>query len=89
MGGRVEVPLVIFLDADNDTMIERITHRSGTSNRNDDNIEVLRLRLDTYKEATMPIIEEYANRGKVAKINALQSVEKVYEEVKSALKDYL
>jgi UMP-CMP kinase len=44
MGEIVEVPFILFMDADEDTMINRIMERSKTSGRNDDNIESLRKR---------------------------------------------
>lgn len=44
MGELVEVPFVLFMDADEDTMIQRILERSKTSGRNDDNIESLKKR---------------------------------------------
>lgn len=58
-GAIVEVPFILFLDADEDTMIGRILERSKTSGRNDDNIESLRKRFATFRTETMPIVEFY------------------------------
>ena len=59
MGEDVEVPLVLCFEADENTLIERIVERSKESGRNDDNIEVLRKRLTTFRKETLPIVEFY------------------------------
>ncbi len=59
MGELAEVPLVLCFEADENTLIERIVERSKESGRNDDNIEVLRKRLETFRKETMPIVEFY------------------------------
>jgi UMP-CMP kinase len=59
VGSSVEVPFVLFMDADEDTMISRIMERSKTSGRNDDNIEALRKRFKTFHTETMPIVTFY------------------------------
>ena len=71
LGDSVEVPFVIFLDADEDTMIQRILERSKSSGRNDDNIESLKKRFATFKNETMPIVEFYGKDGKCRKVNGL------------------
>lgn len=59
MGDLVETPFILFLDADEETMISRILERSKTSGRNDDNIESLKKRFVTFASETMPIVELY------------------------------
>ena len=56
IGDSVDMPFVVFVDADEDTMIQRILERSKTSGRNDDNIEALKKRFATFRNETMPII---------------------------------
>ncbi len=57
MGDIVEVPFILFMDADEDTMVNRILERSKTSGRNDDNIDSLKKRFAVFKNETMPIID--------------------------------
>lgn len=82
MGEIVEVPFILFMDADEDTMINRIMERSKTSGRNDDNIDSLRKRFETFRKETMPIVEMYEAVGKAKRINALRSIDEVYADVK-------
>jgi UMP-CMP kinase len=89
MGDIVEVPFILFMDADEETMIQRIMERSKTSGRNDDNIESLRKRFDTFKKETMPIVEMYESEGKAKRINALRSVDEVYADVTASLVGFI
>jgi adenylate kinase len=54
--------------------------------RDDDKEEVIRKRLDVYHEQTEPLIEYYKKQNKLYIIDASNSVEKVYKEIKSVLK---
>ena len=89
MGEIVDVPFILFMDADEETMINRIMERSKTSGRNDDNIDSLRKRFETFRKETMPIVEMYGAVGKAKRINALRSIDEVYADVKAALEGYI
>ena len=89
MGEIAEVPFILFMDADEETMLNRILERSKTSGRNDDNIESLKKRFDTFKQETMPIIELYEKEGRVKRINALNSREDVFEDVKKVFEGFV
>lgn len=69
------MPLMLFMEADEDTMIERIMERAKSSGRNDDNIESLKLRFGTFNKSTMPVVEYYKKLGKLASVSALQTRE--------------
>ena len=75
IGDSVEVPFVVFFDANEDTMIERILERAKTSGRSDDNMESLKKRFATFKAESVPIVEFFEKKGKVRKIDALHSIE--------------
>jgi UMP-CMP kinase len=49
--------------------------------------DVIRKRFNTYREESMPIIDMYEKEGKVRKILADRSIEDVYAEVESILKN--
>jgi UMP-CMP kinase len=89
MGDLVEVPFILFMDADEETMINRILERSKTSGRNDDNIESLKKRFDTFRRETMPIVDLFASQGKTKRINTLRAIDEVFEDVKLALEGYI
>ncbi len=89
MGDSVDVPFVVFFDANEDTMIERILERAKTSGRSDDNMESLKKRFATFNSESVPIVEYFEKKGKVRKINALHSIEEVNAEVVKVFKGYI
>ena len=53
MGAHADMKFVLFLDASEEAMIQRITKRgeeAGDNKRNDDNLEVLQKRFTTFHE---------------------------------------
>lgn len=49
-------------------MQSRLLKRGESSGRTDDNIDSIKKRFNTYKEQTLPVIEQYASAGKVVKV---------------------
>jgi UMP-CMP kinase len=89
LGDTVDVPFVLFMDADEETMIARIIERSKTSGRNDDNIESLRKRFATFRNETMPIVDFYEKQGKCKRINGLNSIDEVFAELQKTFVGFI
>lgn len=89
MGDLVEVPFCIFLEADEETMIERVMERSKTSGRNDDNIESLKKQFVTFKKETLPIVKILKKDSRYKKINALGTIDEIFEKVKKVFDEYM
>ena len=53
--------------------------------RPDDNATALKKRLATYHEQTVPILSHYEPSGSVTKVNANQSIDSVWTDVKAAM----
>jgi len=70
--------LVLFFTTEEETMLKRLLKRGETSGRDDDNIESIKKRFVTYKEATMPVIEHYEKLDKVASIDSSPAVDEVH-----------
>lgn len=49
--------------------------------RKDDNIDSVKVRLDTYKAQTEPLIEYYTNKGILVHINGMQDINDVFNEI--------
>jgi UMP-CMP kinase len=71
--------LVIFFQTTENVMFKRLLKRSETSGREDDNVESIKKRFNTYQVESMPVIEYYAKQGKVAEIDSTGSVEDVHK----------
>jgi UMP-CMP kinase len=87
VGKSANVERVLFFECPEDVLTSRLLERGKTSGRNDDSIDVIRKRFNTYREESMPIIEMYEKEGILKKIIADRSIEDVYKEVESLLKE--
>lgn len=78
---------VIEITADPDVLVDRIVKRAKESGvaRGDDNEEVLRKRLDVYRESTAPLVEYYQQQGLVKTVNGMQPVEAVTASIRRAV----
>ena len=85
VGDAATVEAVLFFECPEGVLTSRLLERSKTSGRNDDTIDVIRKRFDTYREESVPIVEMYERVGKVRRIIADRSIEEVYREVESIL----
>jgi adenylate kinase len=74
---------VVYLDAPADVLIARLAGRG--ENRADDSADVARHRLEVYAEHTQPLVDYFAARGILVKVDAAASVDAVSEQVFSAL----
>ncbi|EER09612.1 adenylate kinase isoenzyme, putative [Perkinsus marinus ATCC 50983] len=72
------VSLVLYFDASDAAMTERILERGKTSGRVDDNIETIGKRLKTFHDCTEPAVEFYGRLGKLRRIPADGTLDDVY-----------
>jgi adenylate kinase len=72
---------VVNLDAPDDVVVTRLLSRG----RKDDTEEVIRRRLEIYRNDTAPLIDYYSDRQKLLTINGDQSQEEVTHELKKTL----
>jgi len=88
MGDDVRVTKCLFFKADEGELIKRIEERGKTSGRVDDNAESMKKRLITFNKESIPIVEmlEAKSPGLVSNIDAMQSVDKVFEDIQKVLK---
>ncbi|KAI6180057.1 Adenylate kinase isoenzyme 1 [Aphelenchoides besseyi] len=73
--------LVIFFDVSEETLVSRCMKRGLTSGRVDDNVETIKKRLQTFQQATKPVIEHYEKKNKLVRIKGEGSVDKIFAEV--------
>lgn len=79
-----ECCFVLFFRCDEQEMVRRILKRGETSGRADDNEEVIRKRLRTFLEKTMPVVDDYRKRGLVQEIDSSSgSPDEIYVQTKT------
>ncbi len=67
--------------------MQRILGRAKTEGRADDaNEEIIRKRMKTFFDKTMPVIEDYKARGLVSEIEGGKGMEEVYGEMRKAIR---
>lgn len=77
--------VVVELVADPDVVVERLRKRAQEQGRTDDDEAVVRHRLEVYSEQTEPLIDIYAARGVLVKVDALGPIDEVTERIAAAL----
>lgn len=82
---KIQPIVVLVFECSEEEMIRRVLHRN--QGRVDDNIDTVKKRLKVYKESTLPVVDYFANMGKVRKIDAERSIEEVFESVKAILSE--
>jgi adenylate kinase len=85
----IPVNLVISVEVDEEELYKRILGRGEDSGRSDDSEDIVRQRLDVYKQQTMPLLDYYKKQGKVAAINGMDNVDKVFEKISHAIDMYM
>lgn len=79
----VEILRVVFMNCDYETIVERM--KSRQDGREDDNLEVLAKRYNTFLAQTMPLIEEFQKTRIASVIDCTKSKEETYNNFISAL----
>jgi adenylate kinase len=84
---KIKVEKIIYLYAsDAEVFAQRLAKRAAIENRIDDaDPEVIKRRLDIYKNETAPVTEKYSS-NLILKIDALPSIEEIQKTISLALK---
>ena len=75
------IQAVVLLELDDAVLIQRLLARG----RPDDNENVIRNRLEVYREKTAPLINFYRKKGLLLSVAADGSVEEITERISSTL----
>lgn len=76
---------VLCLDIDHDTLIERLGQRGLESGRADDDEQIVRHRIEEYEHKTLPLLDYYAGRDILIRIDAAGAVDDVTARITAAL----
>ena len=80
-----ELTVVFELQIQDGSCKERLLKRAAIEGREDDTLEVIERRLNTYHEQTEPLVEHYRTRGNLVGIHADRPIDEVFAEVQKAL----
>ena len=89
MNNSLKLDSAILIEVDFNILEERIKTRINESNngdvRLDDNIETLLNRIEVYKNNTFPIVNYYEKKGLLSKVNGMNSINIVSDEIKDII----
>ncbi len=87
-GEHHDLPKMLYFECPYDVLEKRILARAKYTGRNDDNIDSLKLRFDTFRSETLPTVERFRERGKCVEIDTSLDRQSVYEMVRKNLSEH-
>lgn len=85
----IPVNLVLSVEVEEEELFNRMMGRAQDSGRSDDQADVIRHRIEVYKNQTLPLIDYYRKQGKIAAINGMSPVPVVFQRITRAIDTYL
>jgi len=84
----IEQPVeeAVQIDVDPDEVVARIAKRAAQEGRADDDAAAVRHRLDVYQEQTAPVVDYYAERGKLSQVFGVGTIEEISARILGVLK---
>ena len=76
---------VVNLEVPDDVVVARLLGRGQKEGRSDDTEDVIRRRLEVYREQTAPLIEYYRERQQLVSVNGNQSPQEVTDELQNVI----
>ena len=84
-----EISLVLSMEVDEEELYKRILHRSAKSKRTDDTEEVIKNRIDIYRQQTLPLLNYYDNQKKLYHIDGMAAIDVVFGRFSTVIDDYI
>ena len=84
-GGAVSA--AVYLEVPRDDLVARLVSRGQVSQRDDDRAGVADRRVDVFLEELPPVLEHYAARGLLRRIDGTPPVDRVHDQVIQALEN--
>ncbi|XP_060203423.1 UMP-CMP kinase [Lycium barbarum] len=75
-----EPNFVLFFDCPEEVMVKRVLNRN--EGRVDDNEHTVKERLKVYKGITLPVVNHYAKKGKLYKVDGTGTQEEIFERLR-------
>ena len=84
-----QLSFMLSLEVPTEELISRLVERGKSSNRPDDNLEVIQKRLKEYQDKTMPLISFYKEKGKYISINGVGNINSITALLNDAIEKTL
>ena len=87
-GREADLPKMLYFECPYDVLEKRILSRAKYTGRQDDNIESLKCRFDTFKKETLPTVDFFKANGECVEIDTSQDRQTVYDIVAGNLAEF-
>ena len=81
-----QIDFIFFLNVNKETIIKRIQKRKVEEKRDDDNLDTILKRYDTYLKTTSPVLEYYSSKQNFYKLDGNQEINQINKQIKDFLK---
>lgn len=83
----VSIDAVVSIEVIDSEIIDRILERQKLEGREDDTEEVVKNRLQVYRDQTEPLKSYYESQGVLREVDGMGSIEEVFERIDKVLQD--
>lgn len=87
-GREGDLPKMIYFECPLEVLTQRILGRAQYSGRSDDNVQSMKVRFETFKAETLPIVDHFKSQRKCVEIDTSQDRQTVYEQVRTQLAEH-
>ena len=76
-----KIDLILFLNADKETILKRLEKRRLIENRSDDEADTIIRRYETYMKTTQPVLNFYSKNSNFKEIDGSQEIEEITRKI--------
>ena len=81
-----EIDFIFFLNVNKETIIRRIEKRKVEEKREDDDLDTILKRYDTYLKTTSPVLDYYSSKQNFYKLDGNLEIDQINKQIKGFLK---
>ena len=81
-----EINFIFFLNVTKETIIKRIEKRKVEEKREDDDLDTILKRYDTYLKTTSPVLDYYSSKKNFYTLDGNLKIDQINEQIKGFLK---
>ena len=81
-----QIDFIFFLNVTKETIIKRIEKRKVEEKREDDDLDTILKRYDTYLKTTSPVLDYYSSKKNFYKLDGNLKIDQINEQIKGFLK---
>ncbi len=79
------IDTVVSIEVNDEEIISRILERAKIEGREDDTEDVVRNRLNVYRNQTEPLKDYYKSEGILAEVDGMGTIDEVFDRIKEVL----